>query len=124
VAETKTLNERLTAIVTEGDAAWFAAHPDNRVRMRNAVSSEFNEEIGAPPVGMTWRCIVLEAQPGVRVRQPVALPMAVSNDDMSDQQLFALFMQAAPPEAKGMIDQLRAANLSGESRPVGKGGLR
>jgi len=116
VAETKTLSERLTAIVTEGDAAWFAAHPDNRVRMRNAVPSEFNEEIGTAPVGMTWRCIIVEAQPGVRVRQPVALPMTVSNDDMSDQQLFALFMQAAPPEAKRMIDQLRAAKLSGASR--------
>ena len=119
MAETKTLNERLTAIVTEGDAAWFAAHPDNRVRMRNAVPSEFNEDIGTAPVGMTWRCIVVEAQPGVRMRQPVALPMSASNDDMSDQQLFALFMQAAPPEAKRMIDQLRAAKLSGISKPVG-----
>ena len=119
MAETKTLNERLTAIVTEGDAAWFEAHPDNRVRMRNAVAGEFNEEIGAAPMGMTWRCIVVEAQPGVRMRQPVALPMSASNDDMSDQQLFALFMQAAPPEAKGMIDRLRAAKLSGISKPVG-----
>ena len=113
------MNERLTAIVTQGDAAWFAAHPDNRVRMRNAAAGEFNEEIGTAPVGMTWRCIVVEAQPGVRVRQPVALPMSVSNDEMNDQQLFALFMQAAPPEAKGMIDQLRAAKLSGASRLAG-----
>ncbi|RZF61166.1 hypothetical protein EWE75_19380 [Sphingomonas populi] len=118
MAETKTLNERLTAIVTEGDAAWFAAHPDNRVRMRNAVAGEFSEEIGTAPVGMTWRCIIVEAQPGVRMRQPVALPMGVSND-MSDHQLFALFMQAAPPQAKRMIDQLRAAKLSGVSKPVG-----
>ena len=119
--ETRTLNERLTAIVTEGDAAWFAAHPDNRVRMRNAVPDEFNEDIGTAPVGMSWRCIVLEAQPGVRVRQPVALPMAVSNDDMNDQQLFALFMQAAPPEAKRMIDQLRAMRMPEAPMPTGLG---
>jgi len=111
VAETKTLSERLAAIVTEGDAAWFAAHPDNRVRMRNAAPGEFNEEIGTAPVGMTWRCIVVEAQPGVRVRQPVALPVSVSNDSMDDQQLFGLFLEAAPREAKRMINQLRAMRV-------------
>jgi hypothetical protein len=111
VTDVKTLNGRLAAIVAEGDAAWFEAHPDNRVRMRNAVPSEFNEDTGTAPVGMTWRCIVVEAQPGVRVRQPVALPIAVSNDDMSDHQLFALFMQAAPPEAKAIISQLRGLKL-------------
>lgn len=108
MVETKAVTERLIAIVTQGDVAWFETHPDNRIRMRNAVPMEFDEDIGTAPVGMTWRCIVVEAQPGVRVRQPVALPIAASNDGMSDQELFALFMQAAPPQAKRMIDQLRA----------------
>ena len=116
VVDVSTLRERMISIVTEGDAAWFAAHPDNRVRMRNAVAGEFNEEIGAAPVGMTWRCIVVEAQPGVRVRQPVALPIAVTNDDMSDQQLFALFMQAAPTGAKVVISQLRGLELPRASK--------
>jgi hypothetical protein len=106
------LNQRLSAIVTQGDAAWFAAHPDNRIRMRHAVASEFDEDVGGPPVGMSWRCIVVEAQPGVRIRQPVALPIHTANDSMSDQQLFALFVQAAPPQAKRMIKQLRAMKLS------------
>lgn len=115
--KTDDLNERLAAVVTQGDAAWFEAHPDNRVRMRNAVPAEFDESIGTAPVGMTWRCIVVEAQPGVRVRQPVALPVSVSNDSMDDQQLFGLFMEAAPPEAKRMIDQLRAMRVPSVSSP-------
>ena len=112
------LNERLAAVATQGDANWFEAHPDDRIRMRNAVPGEFQGDIGVPPVGMTWRCIVVEAQPDVRVRQQVALPIAVANDSMSGHQLFALFMQAAPPEAKRMIDQLRAIKLPGAPKPI------
>jgi hypothetical protein len=115
------LNERMIAIVTQGDMAWFEAHPDSRLRMRNAVPMEFDEDIGVAPVGMTWRCIVVEAQPGVRVRQPVALPVALSNDSLDDQQLFRLFMEAAPPEAKRMIDQLRAIRASEAPGPTGSG---
>jgi len=121
VTDGKALNEQLAAIVTQGDAAWFGTHPDNRVRMRNAVQGEFSEEIGAAPVGMTWRCIVVEAQPGVRMRQPVALPISAANDSMSDHELFALFVQAAPTEAKRMIEQLRAMKLSGAPEPVKPG---
>jgi hypothetical protein len=116
--KTDGLNARLAAVVTQGDAAWFEVHPDMCVRMRNVVSGEFAEEIGVAPVGMTWRCIVVEAQPGVRLRQPVALPVVVANDSMSDQDLFALFIQAAPPEAKRTIDQLRALKLSGALKPA------
>jgi len=56
-----------------GDAAWFGKNPDRRIRIRQAVASEFSEEIGRAPVGMQWFALVLEAQPGARVRQPVAL---------------------------------------------------
>jgi hypothetical protein len=118
MVETGSMNERLAAIVTQGDGAWFEAHPDNRIRMRNAVPVEFDEDIGIAPVGMTWRCIVIEAQPGVRVRQPVALPAAVGNDGMNDRELFALFVEAAPPEAKRMIDQLRAMRAPGTPKPA------
>jgi len=119
MAELNALNERMIAIVTQGDAAWFEAHPDNRIRIRNAVPKESNEDIGTAPVGMTWRCIVVEAQPGVRVRQPIALQVPVSNDSMSDQELFALFVQAAPPDARRMIDQLRKTRLPGAPKPAG-----
>ncbi len=118
MVETNAMNERLAAIVTQGDVAWFETHPDNRIRMRNAVPMEFDEDIGAAPVGMTWRCIVVEAQPGVRVRQPVALPAAVGNDGMSDRELFALFVAAAPPQARRMIDQLRAMRSPVTSKPA------
>lgn len=118
MAEIRALNEKIIEIATQGDAAWFEKHPDSRLRMRNAVAMEFNRNLGEAPVGMTWRAIVLEAQPGVRMRQPIALPMGVRNDDMDDEQLFALFMQVAPAEAKGMVKQLRGLKLPGSPKPA------
>lgn len=119
MAELRALNERVIQIATQGDAAWFEKHPDNRLRMRNAVDMEFNRSLGPPPVGMTWRAIIVEAQPGIRMRQPIALPMGVSNDDMDDQQLLDLFMQVAPVEAAGMLTKLRNTKLAGEPKPAG-----
>lgn len=118
MAEIRALNERIIEIATQGDAAWFEKRPDNRLRMRNAVPMEFNRNLGEPPVGMTWRAIVLEAQPGVRMRQPIAIPMEVGNDDMDDQQLLSLFMQVAPAEAQGMVTQLRGLKLPGSPKPA------
>lgn len=111
------INEQMIEVVTQGDGAWFGAHPDNRIRMRNAVEGEFNEDFGLAPVGMSWRAIVLEAQPGVRMRQPVALPLHVSND-LPDHDLFALFMQAAGPEAKEIVGKLRRLKLPGKPKPA------
>lgn len=109
MANTTALQKRMIEVATHGDAAWFEKHPDNRIRIRNAVAGEFNEDFGPAPVGMSWRAIVLEAQPGMRMRQPVALPLNVDND-LSDHDLFALFMQAAGPEAKDTISRLRKVN--------------
>lgn len=108
------LQKRMIEVATQGDAAWFETHPDNRIRIRNAVAGEFNEDFGPAPVGMSWRAIVLEAQPGMRMRQPVALPLNIDND-LSDHDLFALFMQAAGPQAKDTISRLRKVNLHGTS---------
>ncbi len=121
MAELRALNERVIEIVTQGDAAWFEKHPDIRIRMRNAVPMEFNRNMGEPPVGMSWRALVLEAQPGVRARQPLALPMNVDNDALDDHQLFDLFMTVAPPEAKAMVDKLRAMKLPGTPKPTANG---
>lgn len=118
MADTMTLQMRMIEIATQGDAAWFETHPDNRIRIRNAVAGEFNEDFGQAPVGMSWRAIVLEAQPGMRMRQPVALPLHVDND-LSDQDLFALFMQAAGPEAKDIISRLRKVNPLSVPKPAG-----
>ena len=113
MVEVKALHERVIEVATQGDAAWFDQRPDRRIRLRNAVPLEFNRDLGEPPVGMTWRAIVIEAQPGVRARQPVALPLGIDNDSMAEEDLFSLFMQAAPKEAKAMLKQLRRIKLPG-----------
>lgn len=118
MAEAMALQERLIEIVSQGDAAWFEQQPDRRMRMRNAVAMEFNANLGEPPVGMSWRALVVEAQPGARVRQPIALPTSVKNDSFEEQELFALFVQVAPPEAKDIIDRLRRVKLTGSPLPT------
>ena len=119
MAEIRALNERVIEIATQGDAAWFEKHPDNRLRIRNSVNMEFNRNLGPPPVGMTWRAIIVEAQPGVRMRQPIALPVGVSNGVLDDQQLLELFIQVAPAEAVGMLTMLRDAKLTGKPKTIG-----
>ena len=114
------LQQRMIEVATQGDAAWFDRHPDNRIRIRNAVDREFPTDFGPAPVGMSWRAIVLEAQPGVRLRQPVALPLHIGND-LGDHDLFALFMQAAGPDARDMVRQLRGVRLPGREEPAKAG---
>jgi len=87
--------------------------------MRNAVAMKFNRDLGEAPVGMTWRAIVLDAQLGVRMRQPIALPMGGGNNSMDDQQLLVLFMRVAPAKAKDIVTQLRGLKLSGPPKPAG-----
>lgn len=114
------LQQRMIEIATQGDAAWFDRHPDNRIRIRNAVAREFPADFGPAPVGMSWRAIVLEAQPGVRLRQAVALPLHIGND-LGDHDLFALFMQAAGPDARDVVRQLRGVRLPGKGEPAKAG---
>jgi hypothetical protein len=117
MANFATLQQQMIEIAKEGDAAWFEAHPESRIRMRNAVAMEFNEPLGEPPLGMSWRALVVEAQPGVRARQPVALPVGTPNDSLDEQALLQLFVQAAPPEAKGVIERLRRIRVPGTPKP-------
>jgi hypothetical protein len=60
---------------------------------------------------MEWFVLVLEAQPGARLRQPIALPIGFDISDMDDSALFALFRQAAPDSARDMLKTLRATRL-------------
>lgn len=106
------IQQRLIHVATQGDAVWFEANPDRRLRLRNAVAQEFAEHLSEPPVGMTWRAIVVEAQPGVRARQPVALPIGMDNESFDDRELFSLFMQAAPKQARQMLDRLRKVKIA------------
>ncbi len=98
-------------IATGGDAAWFTRHPDRRLRIRNMVPGEFDDLAGLPPVGMRWCTIVIEAQPGARSRQAVALPTGVDTGALGDEDLFDLFVQVAPPGARQMIASLRKVKL-------------
>lgn len=98
-------------IATTGDASWFVKHPDRRLRIRNMVVGEFSDVSGQPPVGMAWRTIVLEAQPGARSRQAIALPIGTDVDAFGDEDLFDLFLRVAPPGARKMIAALRQVKL-------------
>ncbi|MEG3164052.1 hypothetical protein U1701_05540 [Sphingomonas sp. PB2P19] len=100
-----------TQIATAGDAAWFGSHADRRLRIRNMVPGEFDDVTGPAPVGMAWRTIVLEAQPGARSRQAIALPIGTAIDDLADEDLFDLFVQVAPPGARDVIATLRRVKL-------------
>ncbi|MES3153076.1 hypothetical protein [Sphingomonas faeni] len=102
-------------IAVAGDASWFDRHPDRRLRIRNLVEGEFGDVAGPPPVGMAWRTIVLEAQPGARSRQAIALPIGVDLDTLGDAELFDLFLQVAPPGARRMIASLRKVKVPGKA---------
>lgn len=118
MAEVRAIHERVIELATLGDAAWFENHPERRIRIRNAVPLEFNEDVGPSRYGMILQTLVLEAQPGVRIRQPIALSVMVAIDELGDEELFGLFMQVAPPEAKDALKALRAATLPGSPVPV------
>lgn len=100
-------------IAAAGDVAWFAKNPDRRLRLRNMIPGEFSDVSGEPPVGMAWRTIVIEAQPGARSRQAIALPLAIAIDTLTDEALFELFVQVAPPGAREVIASLRKVKLPG-----------
>lgn len=122
MADVRAIHEKLMEIAMLGDAAWFQENPDRRIRARKAVSMEFNRDLGRAPAGMAWYALVLEAQPGARMRQPVALPSDIVLNTMGDQDLYAIFMKAAPAEAGDMLRKLRSAKLPDAplSAPPGK----
>lgn len=98
-------------IAAAGDGAWFAKHTDRRLRLRNMIPGEFSDIGGEPPVGMAWRTIVIEAQPGARSRQAIALPLGTDIEQFTDEALFELFVQVAPPGARQVIASLRKVKL-------------
>lgn len=116
--EIRSTNELIIKVATQGDAVWFEKHADRRIRIRKAVVMEFSHDIGQAPVGMEWFAIVLEAQPGARMRQPIALPIGFNVGNMDDGALFSLFQQAAPSGAKDLLSKLRVAKLPGTAKPA------
>lgn len=116
--ELRSTNALIIAVATKGDAVWFETNPHRRIRIRKAVAMEFSEDVGQAPVGMEWFAIVLEAQPGARMRQPIALPIGFEVSDMDDSALFSLFQQASPSGAKDVLSKLRSAKLPGMANPT------
>ncbi len=114
--EVRSIEALIVEVATQGDAAWFDKHPDRRLRIRQAVAMEFNEDVGSAPVGMQWFALVLEAQPGARIRQPIALSIGFDVEDIDDGALFNLFQQAAPIGAKKILGQLRSTKLPGTAK--------
>lgn len=100
---------------TEDDAAWFEANPDRLFRLRNRVPGEYEaHQIDLPPPGLTPRTLVVQAQPGVRMRQPVAVFADVRNDEVTDAQLFAFFEDTANFEMRELLAKLRKVKLPGK----------
>ncbi len=114
--EVRSIEALIVEVATQGDAAWFDKHPDRRLRIRQAVAMEFNEDVRSAPVGMQWFALVLEAQPGARIRQPIALSIGFDVEGLDDSALFSLFQQAAPSGAKEILGELRSAKLPGTAR--------
>jgi len=67
---------------------------------------------------MRWFVLVLEAQPGARLRQPIALSIGFDISGLDDGALFSLFKQAAPVESRDLLSKLRAAKLPGITKPA------
>jgi hypothetical protein len=105
----------------QDDTAWFDAHPDRNLRLRDRIAGEYAQgDIGMlPPPGMTARTLVIQVQPGVRARQPVAIANHVGNDAVTDAQLYAFFRQNYPEESQALIGRMRKARLSGGSGAQG-----
>lgn len=96
------------------DAAWFAANPDRQLRLRDRIPGEYEaHQIDLPPPGLVPRTLVVEAQPGVRLRQPVTVFAQVRNDQVTDADLFAYFQETANLEMRQMVAKLRKAKLPG-----------
>lgn len=102
---------------SQDDAAWFEANPGRKLRLRNRIAGEYEaHQIELPPPGLTARTLVVQAQPGVRMRQPVAVFADVRNDEVTDAQLFTFFEETANLEMRQLLAKLRKVKLSGEPK--------
>jgi hypothetical protein len=107
---------------SKDDAAWFEAHPNRQLRLRDRIPGEYEPAASlddlVPPPGTTPRTLVLQLQPGVRGRYPVAIFPHVKNDEMTDAQLFAFFKEVIPFEAQDIASKFRKVKLSGKPKPT------
>ena len=102
-------------VASEDDAAWFEANADRVFRLRNRIGGEYEaHQVDLPPPGMTPRTLVVQAQPGVRIRMPVSAYANVSNDGTSDAELFVFFEEVASLEMRETVAKLRKVSLAGK----------
>ena len=87
----------------EDDRIWFERNVGQRFRLREVVPFEFNGPMGDPPKGMNWRAIIGQLEPGVRMRQPIGLPLEAPNEGASQEQLEKLFIKVVPEEFREKI---------------------
>jgi hypothetical protein len=78
----------------DDDRRWFEANVGRKFRIRDTIPFEYNYPIGSPPQGMSWRTLVSEVEPDVRLRSLVAFPNEVSIEGVDDRHLEPLFKRA------------------------------
>lgn len=105
-------------IASKCDAEWFEANPKRSWRLRDRIPGEYeNFDVGMlPPPGTSARTLVIQMQPGVRARQPVAVFDHIKNDDVTDAQLFAFFKENYPLESQALVAKIRNIKLPGEPK--------
>lgn len=87
----------------EGDREWFEANPNRLFRLRDMIPYENNGPIEAPPDGMSWRTLIVQLEPGMRLRAILSVPAKLDNEDADDQQLASIFMPLAPKPLRKML---------------------
>lgn len=100
---------------SKNDAEWFEANPDRNFHLRDRMPGEYETFDASliPPPGTAARTLVIQIQPGVRARQPVAIFNHIENEKTTDAQLFAFFKENYPLESQQLISKMRKITLPG-----------
>ncbi|MBV9825863.1 MAG: hypothetical protein JO001_09330 [Alphaproteobacteria bacterium] len=82
-----------TEKASDGDAAWFAAHPDRSHRLRPAIINELPGISAADVAAGTWIAI-RQLMPGFRIRTVFTPPSPPPDDESIAHALFDLAIEA------------------------------
>ena len=83
----------LADLAADGDAAWFAAHPDRTARIRAFVEGEM--PCSMPSGDGFAATVVRQIRPGVRARVPVYLARKPGDDEASALGVLQMAMGGA-----------------------------
>jgi hypothetical protein len=87
----------------ENDRKWFEDNPERICRLRSAMPYEFNGPVDDPPEGSSWRALVTQIEPGMRVRAQVALPTEIRNE-ADDRQIASIAMPLLPEHLQRLLN--------------------